>query len=139
MLFFQIYGEMQSPMFTETRPIWVLQGKKVLWHSLCYLYVSRVAYLAHTPQLTCPLDPLDFSPSQLPSAGSLCTDMLYLVNKSFGETARASCHIPSAMGQLCCTSARPIPSGSLPTALLFKLGFPALLHELFTRQFIAEV
>lgn len=94
----------------------------------------RVAYLAHKPQLTRPLDLSGFGPSQFPSAGSLCTHTLHLVNTSFRQVARASCHIPSAMGHLCCTSAQPIPSGSLPIELLFKLGFPTLLYELFTRD-----
>lgn len=130
MVFFKTQGELQNPVSTDTKPIWVLKVKKVLQHLLCYLHVS-VSDLAHTPQLTYSLDPLDISPSQFPSAGSLCTDMLHLVNKSFGETARASCHTPSAeQGQLCCTSARPTHLGSLPTALLCELCFPTLPNEL---------
>lgn len=81
----------------------------------------RILHVARTSQ---PLDPLDFSPSQFPSAGWLCTDTLHLVNKRFRGTARASCHTPSAkQGQLCCTT-RAIHSGFVLTGSVIQAGFP---------------
>jgi len=48
MLFFQIHGEAQSQICTETRLVWVLQVKKVLWRTLCYLHVSGLhTWLVH--------------------------------------------------------------------------------------------
>lgn len=48
MLFFQIYGELQSLMFTETGLVWVLWVKKLLWHTLGYPYASEAqVWLIH--------------------------------------------------------------------------------------------
>lgn len=133
MLFFQIYGELQSLMFTETG-LECCGWRNFLGTPLDTRMHQRFTFGSYTSATTRPLDPSDFSPRQFPSAGPLCTDMLHLVNNSCGESARASCHVHQLWDSYAAQQHRPILSGCLPTPMLLRLGLPTLLHELFTRN-----
>lgn len=139
MLFFQIYGELQSLMFTETGLVWVLRVKKLLWHTLGYPYASEVqVWLIHLSYHTSTWS-LWFQSKTIPISWTSLHRHAAFGQQQLWRICQGQLSCPSAMGQLCCTAAQTYPFRMLAHTHVTQAGFPHFATwAVYKKQFIAD-